>query len=184
MGTRRVSPSLKVATCDYAGRSYGWEPLSGQSAAVCPAVSANVRDLHVTVKPVRAGRHWTPANETRFETAGRDPGRGRTADRPISRWSADAQLRPERARVAGCSRLPRSPLLAAATGCQRFSRAHVIYRPPLFSPGLLPCPPAASSKISPGIPREDTSSQPPTAPSQRILAANATKRTPPRAPTV
>jgi hypothetical protein len=30
MGTRRVSPSLTVATCDYAGRSYGWEPLSGQ----------------------------------------------------------------------------------------------------------------------------------------------------------
>jgi hypothetical protein len=29
-GARRVSPSLTVATCDYAGRSYGWEPLSGQ----------------------------------------------------------------------------------------------------------------------------------------------------------
>ena len=26
MGARRVSPSLTVATCDYAGRSYGWEP--------------------------------------------------------------------------------------------------------------------------------------------------------------
>ena len=36
-------------------------------------------------------------------------------------------------------------------------------------------------QVIPRISREDTSSQLPTAPSQRILAANVTKRTPPRA---
>src|SRR5260370_2310565 len=61
------------------------------------------------------------------------------------------------------------------------SRAYVIHCPPLFPPGLLACPPSASPKIIPWISREDTSSQVPTAPSQSILAANATKRTPPRA---
>ena len=50
---------------------------------------------------------------------------------------------------------------------------------PLFSPGLLSCPPAASSKIIPCISREDTSSRLPTAPSGRIVAANATRRSGP-----
>ena len=44
MGHDGFRPSLRVATCDYAGRSYGWEPLSGQSAAMRPAMSATIRD--------------------------------------------------------------------------------------------------------------------------------------------
>jgi hypothetical protein len=56
MGARRVSPSLTVATCDYAGRSYGWEPLSGQSARQDPAGVIVVRDLGSPSSSVRTER--------------------------------------------------------------------------------------------------------------------------------
>ena len=48
--------------------------------------------------------------------------------------------------------------------------AHVIRCPPPFPPGLLACPSATSSKIIPYISRGGTSSQLPTAPSQRSPA--------------
>src|SRR5690349_8396928 len=54
-----------VATCDYAGRSYGWEPLSGQSERPGSAQFKTVCDLGRSFCVVCAERLGTWTNETR-----------------------------------------------------------------------------------------------------------------------
>ena len=54
-----------------------------KSASVRSAMSITGWDLHVAVKAVRTGRRRTSVNETRFETAGRDP---REAELPTIRF--------------------------------------------------------------------------------------------------
>jgi len=61
-------PSLRVATCDYAGRSYGCEPLSGQSAGLGSASVRNVRDLGRMSCEMCAERCSPQVNETTNET--------------------------------------------------------------------------------------------------------------------
>jgi hypothetical protein len=85
------------------GLSRGCPNTLSKSAGLRSTMSATVRDLRVVVKAVRVGRRRTPVNETRFETAGRDPGEA-TADLPLM-TVADAQVGSKCANIVGCLRL-------------------------------------------------------------------------------
>jgi hypothetical protein len=72
MGTRRVSPSLTVATCDYAGRSYGWEPLSGQLVLQSSHEGLRAGALPNTLRLLYVARCHEPASPPRLvDTRGR-----------------------------------------------------------------------------------------------------------------